>query len=116
MPAGNPPMDVLPPEDGLPPWQPAQVFAVGLDELKDAWLGVADIVGTCNCAPRITSAIRIPADSASTGRRNLLNLIPSGKNFFTSSAPRSVASIAYRKRLDISPKHKPWRPHKVLLH
>lgn len=71
-------MDVLPPEEGLPLWQPAQVFAVGLDELKDAWLGVADIVGTCNCAPKNTSAMSITADKARMGRRKLFNLISSG--------------------------------------
>jgi hypothetical protein len=73
MPDGNPEIAVLPPEEGLPPWQPAQVFAVGLEVLKDACPGVAETVGTFSCAPSKIRIMRVVLKKTSNGMRNFLN-------------------------------------------
>ena len=76
MPDGKPEMEVLPPEEALPPWQPAHVFAVGFEELKDACPGVAETVGTLSCAPNRTRIIRALAMKMNNGMRNFFNLEP----------------------------------------
>ena len=73
-------MDVLPPEDGLPLWQPAQVFAVGLEVLNEACDGVAETVGTFSCAPN-SARIRNEAETKmSNGVRNFFNFETPWKN------------------------------------
>lgn len=75
-------MDVLPPEEALPLWQPAQVFAVGLEGLKDACDGVAETVATFSCAPNRARIRNEVHSKTSNGTRRFFNFGIPSENFF----------------------------------
>jgi hypothetical protein len=84
-------MEVLPPEDGLPLWQLAQVLAVGFDALNEpAPPGNANAVGTFSCAPNSMRRARIPVN-----RKNI-----AGRNLFTRITPWSKFLIGQRADLN----------------